>query len=532
VSCLRRALAEPPPAGERAALTFDLASAELHAGQPGPAAEHFEEGRRLADDPRMRAASALEHAVALQALGRHDDAFTVRERAVAEVADVDPDLALTIESSLVASAAVDLSRLAWARERLERRASEDPRTLAEWRMAGMRVYADAMYGDAPAEAIAPRAERAVGSGQLVDSRTGAGTTPFFASVETLWMADRVEMARGALDAVAEEAQRRGSAMAFACASGWRCMLLARAGDLAEAEADARSCAELALGQGWFDMAPPMLGYVLHVLLERGELEEAERILAESGLAERSPDNDVTLYSMVHARACMRADRGDTDGARADMAAVAARPARWNTNLTVVPAILAIPALAGLDPDEDRATAERMLREARTWGTPRAIGIALRAAGRAEGGDGGLDLMEQAVATLEEAPAPLELARALVDLGAALRRANRRTDAREPLRRALDIADSCGARQLADEARQELRAAGGRPRRPRMSGVASLTASERRTAGLAADGLSNPEIAQALFVTRKTVEAHLANAYGKLGISSRTELPRALLEPGD
>jgi DNA-binding CsgD family transcriptional regulator len=62
-------------------------------------------------------------------------------------------------------------------------------------------------------------------------------------------------------------------------------------------------------------------------------------------------------------------------------------------------------------------------------------------------------------------------------------------------------------------------------------VDALTASERRIAGLAADGLSNPEIAQALFVTRKTVEAHLANAYGKLGIRSRTELPQALQAPG-
>jgi DNA-binding NarL/FixJ family response regulator len=116
---------------------------------------------------------------------------------------------------------------------------------------------------------------------------------------------------------------------------------------------------------------------------------------------------------------------------------------------------------------------------------------------------------------------------LTDLGAALRRGGRRADARDPLRRALDLADDCGLRPLAERARQELRAAGGRPRRPRMTGAEALTASERRIAAMAADGLSNPEIAQALFVTKKTVEAHLGSAYRKLDIHSRTQLAHAL-----
>jgi DNA-binding CsgD family transcriptional regulator len=168
----------------------------------------------------------------------------------------------------------------------------------------------------------------------------------------------------------------------------------------------------------------------------------------------------------------------------------------------------------------------MLSDARSWGTPRAIGMALRTAGLAEGGERGLELLEEAAAVLEPSPARLEHARALVDLGAALRRANRRAAARDPLRRALDLADVCGAGPLAERARQELRAAGGRPRRPRVSGVDSLTASERRIAGLATDGLSTPEIAQALFITKKTVETHLGNVYRKLDIHSRAELAGA------
>jgi DNA-binding CsgD family transcriptional regulator len=173
----------------------------------------------------------------------------------------------------------------------------------------------------------------------------------------------------------------------------------------------------------------------------------------------------------------------------------------------------------------------MVRDAHVWGTDRALGMALRAAGLVEGGERGIELLEEAAVTLERSPARLEHAAALADLGAALRRSNRRADARDPLRRALDLAEACGAPPLVERARQELRAAGGRPRRARSSGADGLTASERRTAAMAADGLSNPEIAQALFVTKKTVESHLGSAYRKLGIRSRTELAAALGRDG-
>jgi DNA-binding CsgD family transcriptional regulator len=115
----------------------------------------------------------------------------------------------------------------------------------------------------------------------------------------------------------------------------------------------------------------------------------------------------------------------------------------------------------------------------------------------------------------------------VELGAALRRANQRTEAREPLRAGLDLALGCGATRLADRARTELRATGARPRRESLSGAAALTPSERRVAEMAASGLSNAEIAQALFVTVKTVEGHLSGAYRKLDVRSRTELGDAL-----
>ena len=104
------------------------------------------------------------------------------------------------------------------------------------------------------------------------------------------------------------------------------------------------------------------------------------------------------------------------------------------------------------------------------------------------------------------------------------------DSREALRVALDLAHRCGAIALTERTRTELLAAGGRPRRLVLSGLDSLTPSERRIARLAADGVSNREIAQNLFVTARTVEGHLTHAYQKLAITSREQLPAALAPP--
>ena len=129
--------------------------------------------------------------------------------------------------------------------------------------------------------------------------------------------------------------------------------------------------------------------------------------------------------------------------------------------------------------------------------------------------------------LEGSAARLEHARAMADLGAALRRAGHRAESREILRPALDLAHRCGALALTERTRTELIAAGGRPRRLVLSGLDSLTPSERRVAQLAAAGLPNREIAQHLFITTRTVEGHLTHAYQKLAITSREQLPAAL-----
>jgi len=193
---------------------------------------------------------------------------------------------------------------------------------------------------------------------------------------------------------------------------------------------------------------------------------------------------------------------------------------WRSSAAVVAARLRDTVLA-------RSLLDEELELARRAAVPRAIGMALRALGVVVGGDEGVDHLRAAVDALASSPSSLEHARALVDLGALLRSVGERVAARDPLRTALDIAHRGGAVLIASRASAELVASGARPRRPLLSGVDALTASERRVAELAAGSMTNRQIAEAVFVSPKTVETHLRNVFQKLGISSRKELRSAL-----
>jgi DNA-binding CsgD family transcriptional regulator len=136
-------------------------------------------------------------------------------------------------------------------------------------------------------------------------------------------------------------------------------------------------------------------------------------------------------------------------------------------------------------------------------------------------------LREAVAVLDGSICRLEHAKALVELGAMLRRTGRRRDSRELLSQGLRLARICGAQPLVARAEEELRATGASPRNVIVAGLDALTASERRVCEMAAKGMTNKQIAQALYVTAKTVETHLHRAYMKLDVSSRGQLAQAL-----
>lgn len=178
-------------------------------------------------------------------------------------------------------------------------------------------------------------------------------------------------------------------------------------------------------------------------------------------------------------------------------------------------------------ERSRALIHDELRLAFLSDCDRATGIALAAHARLDDETMRVARLQEAVNRLERSNAELALATTLVDLGSAMRHQKKIQDARSALRRGYDLAHQLGASSLSRRARDELRAAGAKPRRPDLKGPGSLTPSESRVARLAAEGLTNRVIAERLVLSEKTVETHLSRAYSKLDISSRRELGAAL-----
>jgi DNA-binding CsgD family transcriptional regulator len=179
----------------------------------------------------------------------------------------------------------------------------------------------------------------------------------------------------------------------------------------------------------------------------------------------------------------------------------------------------------------RVGQEGMAREALRDYEERAAGkgrvSASAAAARCRGildADGWQDAFDEALALHDEVPTPFERARTELCYAERLRRARKRAEARDRLRAAVEVFDGLGALPWAERARAELRASGERARR-RTTPVDSLTQQELAVARLVVAGATNREAAATLFVSPKTIEFHLANAYRKLDVRSRTELVR-------
>jgi DNA-binding CsgD family transcriptional regulator len=342
------------------------------------------------------------------------------------------------------------------------------------------------------------------------------------------LAERYVQLRPLLDASIAQARVTGDGGRLAVGLRDRGWLALRRGNLSAAEGDART----ALAATELP-APPMYrvmngALLIKVLVDQGKLDDAEQALAlldpeaESGFA--------SAWGLRFARGRLRVAQGRVAEGLEEFLALGVDLRRA---IVTCPGYLSWRSEAALAQLAlgDRESAERLATEelelARAFGAPSALGVALRAAGVVAGGDRGASLLREAIDALEHGDARLERARARADLGALLRRRNRRSEARELLRAALDGAHRGGARPLAEYAETELRATGARPRRVVLTGLDSLTTSERRIAELASEGLSNREIAQTLFVTARTVEGHLTSVFRKLQVDSRDELPAAL-----
>jgi DNA-binding CsgD family transcriptional regulator len=228
---------------------------------------------------------------------------------------------------------------------------------------------------------------------------------------------------------------------------------------------------------------------------------------------------------MHAHACLRIHRGELEPAYQELLATGRRELEWGArNPAVTPwrSTAATVAHELGDVRTARALAAEEVELARAFGAPRALGIALRAAGLVAEREAGIALLSEAVSVLGRSLGTLEHARALIDHGLALTAVGAEVQARARLTAGHGLAIRCGAAALAARA-----GITPEPVRDTAVAVAELTPSEARVARMAAEGMTNRDIAQALFVTQKTVEMHLGSVFRKLGVRSRRALPDAL-----
>jgi ATP/maltotriose-dependent transcriptional regulator MalT len=506
----------------------EAARAEASAGRETACAQ-LEEALRLASAPRERAEIALEVAEAHAALFRWVEAVDVIERALLELREDDEELAARLEGELVVCALHDARRASRVGPALERLSSRPLSGSAVEAFAVAQGMATVLAGRPADEAAAPLEEalsRAVPRAENWDTRA--------ALLWSLVTAERFDSVGMALGPMIAEVHGSGSARGFVATYSTLGLLQLRLGALPESDAAARVALRV-LQEGDFAPGLAFAATVLaDVAVEAGELDEAQRLIEL--LPQEGWPAGVGTVLIPAARGRLRLAQGRPAEALADfrMCAQMFSPEVWGTEMRDVGYLHAragaAQALLRLgERDAAQQVAEEELADVRVFGAPRALGIASRVAGLAEGGERGLGLLYESVDSLRDSPAQLELAHSLTELGAALRRAGQRADAREPLAEGLELAVRCGARRLAGRAREELKATGARPRREWRTGVEALTPSELRIVRLAADGRTNREIAHELYVTLKTVEGHLSRAYTKLGVEGRAALSGVLKE---
>ena len=516
---LRRALDEPPDAEVANQTLLELGIIESLTDAPAAIA-HLREALGGISDPLAKGLTANLLARVLLFTGAPEEAAEMAERVAEEMPIEFEDVSLSLYAFVAASTAFGVDRP----EALERlRAFRNPKRvhqLGEKLMAAAAAY-DWSHRNGPRDEVIALAKAALEGNEVIEADNGL--LPMYA-ISALMLADTEEV-QDAWEQMLATAHSRGSLVGITTILLWKGYSDWRRGDLAEAEQQLRTAIDSFKIYGYGESSQTYVSAHLgSVMLDRGDLKQAREVFSLA--KDPGPGPDVGRYWLNTEMALLLEEQRFQE--LVDAADEFSRRFQWITNPTDAHwrSMKAL-GLDGLGMTDDAiALTEEELTLGREWGAPRTVGRILRVLGTLKRDDG-IDDLRESVEVLEQSTARLEHAKALAALGSGLRRARKPSDAREPLRQALEIADVCGAERVVAEIRSELHAAGARPRRTALSGVESLTASEKRVADLAAAGETNRDIAQALYVTPKTVEVHLTNCYRKLEIRSRRELPTAL-----
>jgi DNA-binding CsgD family transcriptional regulator len=521
---LTRALEEPGGSGD-AALLAELGRIEAMLGDPA-ALERLRSAADLAREPAERIAALAAHGQALYFAGRLAEAAGTARTILEEIPPGEGGM-LEAELLMLASvAARGVPELVGAAREVLRqsRADQDGRmTPAECARRTALALDLVFRGDR--EAAEREAELALGH----EREAPPGSLPLYVLVVlalTLSYLGRYREAHRVSERIVAEARARGERLNVAAGLEERQYVSWLRGDVGAVLADSEAILELSEGR-WDQASIPTRALRALALLERGEDAEAHAVLDVPEALERGLYGTWASFWLPYGRAGIAFAARDWATASAHAQLVGER-----LSASAIPTPDYMPwrslAARALDRGGEReralALAEEELALGRASGSERAVGVAGAALGAILGE---AELLADAVATLDLAGAELAAAQARVDLGVALRRLGRQREARRPLAEAVDAAGRLGSSRIADAALGELQAVGGRPRRLALTGIESLTPGQRRVAELAGKGLSNREIAEALFLTVRTVETHLTATYAKLKISSRRELVEAL-----
>ncbi|MFF7242128.1 LuxR C-terminal-related transcriptional regulator [Streptomyces collinus] len=525
---LERALQEPPATADEQAIILHQAGATAQLVDVRKSVKYLSKALDVAPAPESRSIIVDMLGRMLFALGRNREAVEVYEKAIADLHDdqrfVDQRQRLQAGLLNVTVANEELHEMA------DTLIAQLPREAVSDGVGGRCL--DALVGwhtaiatTTPEPALS-RTRRALADRVLIDHANGSEA---FADAAWVSIAADSEEILPILDAALADAHRHGMTFATAVAACFRALLYYRHGSLSDAHADATQSKQLCDTAHLDVLRPLTAAFLADTLIEQGQLNQAQHAL-DWAFRTDLPHTAAQWYWAHASRGRLLVRQGNTEeGVNLLLDCGGRFHARGWRNSSLFSwrpdAALALHALNRTA--EAYAMATEDLHFARQWGAPWALGKALHVSGLIATGRERLEHLQEAVSVLRDSPARLEFAKALAGLGAALRAVGRRTDARPILQQALDLTVRCGAAPLIDNVRSELAAAGGRPRRTGLTGPGSLTPSEQRVAKLAANGDTNRQIAQALFVTQKTVEVHLSAAYRKLGITTRTQLQEAL-----
>ncbi len=532
---LERALREPPNDDSRVELLAELGRAEASFA-PHLATEHLEAAIELAGEPEQRAAIAVELGRALHDAGRPEDACVTFERGLAELRDDSGELATELEAWYLTSAVLVPKRARDAHRRADAVAARPGiASTPAGRLLVSRSVTVRIREGQPHESLVRLARMLYDDG-IESERTGSEVRAVrrvlddlpieIAVAGALGYSDQYERADAILGHALQEARRVGWVTWFAAGSLLRSRFRLWAGPIADAIGDGMTGLDVFTGA--LHMYLPAAAYCLaRGLIESDEYDEADEVVAR---VESGPPPSGTFAAWQHeARGRLAAARSDWERALEEFLAcgecagsvLALNPAmfHWRSEAGLAALRLGHADQARQLIDEELALAER-------FGAPRALGVARRAAALRETGPAVEEGLRSAAELFSDCGARVELAYTLVALGGAIRRSGRPTEARDTLREALAIAEPIGARRAARLAREELQRAGGRAP-SRRNDADELTPSELRVAELAAQGRTNREIANELFVTVKAVEWHLGNSYRKLDIRGRGALAEAL-----